>query len=245
MGNMRKAFNEYFEIIPANTPDLREIAYKLRYQVYCLETRFEDADSFPDKMEKDAYDDNASISLLKHRKTDSYAGTVRLIIPDVKQPDELPFYKVASDRFFLNTNHFPPSKIAEVSRFAISKQFRKRLGERNSPSGATTIERPDVSIENRVIPHIVLGLFVGMVRMSAEHGIKHWLCVMEPALVRLLGRYGLHFYPKGQSVHYHGIRQTCYTDIDDFLARAYEENQEVWSLITDNGKYYNTGTEAS
>ena len=35
------AFNEYFEMVPAVSDQLKNEAYKLRYQVYCIETGFE------------------------------------------------------------------------------------------------------------------------------------------------------------------------------------------------------------
>jgi hypothetical protein len=41
---LREAFNEFFELIHADTEELRHQVYQLRYQVYVLETGFEPSD---------------------------------------------------------------------------------------------------------------------------------------------------------------------------------------------------------
>ena len=42
-----EAFHDYFEIVPATTEALKTEVYRLRYQVYCLETGFENPADFP------------------------------------------------------------------------------------------------------------------------------------------------------------------------------------------------------
>jgi N-acyl amino acid synthase of PEP-CTERM/exosortase system len=88
------------------------------------------------------------------------------------------------------------------------------------------------------MPHIVLGLFVGMIQMSREMDVTTWFCVMEKALVRLLGRYSLHFEPVGPTVEHHGKRQPCVANIEEFLERAYAEQPDIWRLITDDGRLW-------
>src|SRR5699024_10093624 len=74
-------FSNYFEIIPANTPQLLDAVYQLRYQVYCVETGFEDPKLYPQQLEMDEFDRYSVHSLLRHRQTGIYAGTVRLLLP--------------------------------------------------------------------------------------------------------------------------------------------------------------------
>jgi N-acyl amino acid synthase of PEP-CTERM/exosortase system len=137
----------------------------------------------------------------------------------------------------------------EVSRFAISKHFRRRLDEFQSPSAAGTFdperERCYQEQELKIMPHISLGLFVAMVSMSREMGVSTWFCVMERALVRRLARYSLHFQPIGPIVEHHGKRQPCYADIDGFLKRAKLEQPDIWELITDNGALWRSDERLS
>jgi hypothetical protein len=58
---------------------------------------------------------------------------------------------------------------------------------------------------------------------------------MEPGLLRLLSRFGIHFAPLGPLVEYHGIRQPCIAEIRELIARVEEERPDVWEVITDRG----------
>ena len=49
-------FGHYFEIIRADTDALREEVFRLRYQAYCVETKFENSANFRDPLEKDAFE---------------------------------------------------------------------------------------------------------------------------------------------------------------------------------------------
>jgi N-acyl amino acid synthase of PEP-CTERM/exosortase system len=233
-------FGDYFDVIDADTEKLREDVFKLRYQVYCVETKFENAADFPNEMEIDEYDERSVHSILRHKRSGIDAGTVRLVLPEGGNLSSLPLHEVIDDPFFRDYSRFDPSKVAEVSRFAISKSFRRRLGEYPSPSASGPYdperEKRYHEQQNKVLPHITLGLFVAMVRMSYELGITTWFCVMEKALVRLLARYSLHFIPVGPVVEYHGKRQPCYANVEEFLDRVRQEQPEIWKLITDNGR---------
>src|SRR5579872_4358985 len=71
--------NIYFQTCLADTPALTETAYRIRYQVYCLERGFENADQQVGGMELDAYDSRALAGLLIHRPSGDAMGTVRLV----------------------------------------------------------------------------------------------------------------------------------------------------------------------
>lgn len=236
--NLIDVFSNYFEVIPANTPQLLETVYRLRYQVYCLETGFEDPNLNPYGLEMDSFDKYSVHSLLRYRPTGTYAGTVRLVLPRMDVEKCFPIHGVTHHPFFLDSQKFPQNEVAEISRFAIAKAFRKRLGESLSPSAASSSENFRKYDERRILPHITLGLYLSIVKMSFENGIKHWFCVMEPALYRLLSRSGLHFVPCGSPVNYHGKRQPCYAHADELLGTCREEHPEIWEVITDNGELW-------
>ena len=58
MNDIVAAFNEYFEVIDADTPELLREAFRVRYQVLCVEQRAPGfpASRYPEKMESDDYD---------------------------------------------------------------------------------------------------------------------------------------------------------------------------------------------
>ena len=85
---------------------------------------------------------------------------------------------------------------------------------------------------------MTLGLIEGLVRMSIELGIDYWCAVMEPILLRLLSRLGIHFENIGPRVDYHGMRQPCYQRLDRFLERVRAERPDVWEVLTDQGRHW-------
>ena len=131
--------------------------------------------------------------------------------------------------------------MAEVSRFAVSRSFRRRIGEAGSPTAVTeeslaAMEAAQKDMANRrLAPHITLGLIESLVVMSAQSGVTHWCSVMERALLRLLSRIGIYFNNIGPEVVYHGKRQPCFIELRTLLARVKEERYDVWEILTREG----------
>ncbi len=227
-------YSSYFESVPANTDALRNTGYRLRYEVYCVEHPFEDPADSPDGLECDAFDEHSLHSLLMYRRSGTAAGAVRLILPRPgEDATKMPIHHVCRHELLLHdSDRLPRSRTAEISRFAVSKNFRRRTGDRETAVGghAETEEDP-----RRLIPHISLGLMRAIVAMAAEAGMTHLCAVMEPALLRLLKRLGVHFNDLGPRVDYHGKRQPCFADLDELLARTWIERREVWEVLTHDG----------
>ncbi len=99
--------------------------FRLRYQVYCDECGFEDPKEYPEMMERDKYDDHAihfGNTVEGHREM---GGAVRMILNSkMGFPIEKNFF---IDQELLPT--FERTKIAEISRLAISKTFRRRASD--------------------------------------------------------------------------------------------------------------------
>ena len=66
---------------------MREAAHALRFQVYCLERNFENAEEHPDGLEIDSYDTHAVQGVLFHRPTRGAIGSVRMILPEAGTED--------------------------------------------------------------------------------------------------------------------------------------------------------------
>lgn len=244
--DLATAFRKYFRILSAESPAIQESWYRLRYQVYCIETGFEDAGEFPDGLERDVYDRRSVQSIVTYTRTHPHttAAGVRLVLADPDDPD-LPFPIEAHCRI---ENVVKPGTVAEVdrvhlaeiSRFAVSKHFKRRVGEPGTTAGVgpeTKTEAMQRS-DGRLVPHLTLGLFAAIVRMSAEQNITHWYAVMEPALLRLLTRFGITFQKLGPMVDYHGRRQPCFGKIDDVLAGILGKRPDVWHFITGGGQIW-------
>lgn len=234
-------FGKYFETVRADTEELRTEVYRLRYQVYCLETHFENPDDFPDGIERDEYDASAQHYLVRHIDSGQFAATTRLILPDQRFPGK-PFAlerhcSIDSEHTISETQR---ATSAEVSRFCVSKNFKRRAGESGTLAGISSGQPvPSFSREERrAFPDITLALISCLVRLSRENNISDWYAVMEPPLIRFLTHLGIYFTVIGPLVNYHGPRTPCKINLAYMLHCVREKDGHVWNMLTNSGKFW-------
>src|SRR6185312_7794735 len=87
-------YNKYFTTVLADTASLLEAAHALRFQVYCLERKFENAEEHPNGLETDEYDAHAVQGVLFHRPSQSAMGAARVILTRGGVPDSLPIERL-------------------------------------------------------------------------------------------------------------------------------------------------------
>ncbi|MCC6924006.1 MAG: PEP-CTERM/exosortase system-associated acyltransferase [Nitrosomonas sp.] len=246
MSELYDAYQKYFEIVLAETPELREIAYQIRYHVLCQEQRIPgfDQSSYPEKLEKDDFDDRAMHALLKHRSSGNYIGTIRIVLPDPSAPDK-PF-PVESythlDTEYLKNQNVSRLETAEISRALVIKEFQRRKGDmlyQETNEGESSDENKNSlkQKDRRVTANISLILMAAVVQMSVKSNAENWLSFINPALNRLLSHSGMEFTPIGPLVECHGIRRPYFAKMTDILNKTYNEYQDVWEILTDQGKF--------
>ena len=219
-----------------------EQAFRLRYQVYCLDRGFEDASTCPEQMERDSYDAYAFHTLLRNRTNQQVLGTVRLVRPGASPSwvMRLPLAEYADIDSIDELKHLPAGSTAEVSRFAIARSARNSLNCL-ADAVSTAAEEADPNWRQRLLPYMSLGLIRGLVRMSREHDITHWCLAAEPSLLRRLRSFGLYFKDAGPLVEHRGMRQICYANLERLLERAEAEQPECWEIMTDRGELATVG----
>jgi len=234
--HLRNSFRNWLEPIPANNDRLLELVHRLRYKVYCIENNFESPLEHPGGLEIDRFDQRSVHSLLVDRIDGDPIGTVRLILPDKNAPDDsFPIQQLCNHPLLADRRLLLAKTAAEISRFAVTRTFRSKSAaeNRHNPpdTSGETVDRRELA------PLITLGLMKAVVKMSAEHGVTDLFAVMEPALLRLLGRFGIFFRPLGSLVEYHGLRQPCHARVVDLLDKCGREAPEVWNFVTDGGSF--------
>lgn len=238
--NLTEIYYRWFEVQACDSEALIRQSQRLRYQVYCVETGFEDPDGNPGGLETDAADAHSLHSLLIHKPSGIVAGTVRLILPQPELPDRgLQSLAVSPALSRMCGKSLPGWTTAEISRFSISKAFRRRLddglyAEFLSDSDPNAIGR-------RALPSITLGLMRAIVAMTRAAEMSHVTAVIEPALERLLLRLGIRFERTGETVSYHGRRYPVFRDMTELLAEIHERRFDVWQAITDDGRIWPLG----
>ncbi len=232
--NINTAFLQNFEIVSADTPALIDEAHKLRYQVYCEEKGYEDAASYPDGREYDQYDERSVHSLICHRESSIYVGVVRLVLPECgRLQGPLPMERhcrLDLAKTHPQLNAVPRELIGEISRFSVSKMFRRRITEQGLIYGVSGGDESLPQFDRRLLPHITMGLIAAFIRMCAAHQIHYCYAVMEPTLLRFLNRFGIQFSTLGAAVDYHGLRVPTVITAGN-LEMVRRTRADLWQLI--------------
>tara|TARA_R110002124_G_scaffold149220_1_gene315192 strand:+ start:358400 stop:359185 length:786 start_codon:yes stop_codon:yes gene_type:complete len=218
--NEMKCFEHNFEIVKAynindanvliKNSQLEEEAYKIRHNAYCKEHDFENSD--PSSQEKDDFDQYAYMALIRHRPSDSYVGTVRMVAQGNGCRD-LP--TIAScEQKIPNINNKEHS-YAEISRLCLSYERLRAAG---------------VTKKESVL--IMPGILKAALEISTDLGATHWVGCMEPILIKTLQRFynvGLDWV--GQEFEHHGKRQPFITDVKTLINTVHEKHTVLRDII--------------
>lgn len=193
-----------FVTVLADTAKAREIHFRIRYQVFCEETKFEDTERFPEGMERDSYDANAHHFIVWDRSERRWVGAMRLVDAGrtrLPSEDICPFPLIDLERY--------RPRIVEFSRLCILRDCR------HTPSAVTFgLYRPEGSKSKDLIPvfyrqndnEILLRLLYATFDWSQDNGFEFCYGIITPALSRILGRLGIPLTPVGDRIKHRGTR---------------------------------------
>lgn len=188
------------EVKPGHNEAMMRRVFELRYDVYCRECRFLDAEDYPNDRESDEYDiQSAHFAALEHNG--GLAGYVRLVRPDAI--GTFPFQNHCVE--LLDGVQLPPAfKSAEISRLMVREDFRRRRGD--LVTGASAEENgysSAIEMRNRS-PQILLTMYREMYAHSVHNGIRYWYAAMERSLARALASMNFGFRKIGPATNYYG-----------------------------------------
>ena len=105
-------------------------------------------------------------------------ATTRLILPDPNNPEKLfPLELSSQIENFEALKHISRPHLAEVSRFCISKDFRRRVNESKAVTGIDPDLKVLVTLDLRRTPQITLALLACLIKMSYENDIHDWYAI--------------------------------------------------------------------
>jgi N-acyl amino acid synthase of PEP-CTERM/exosortase system len=208
-------FNRHLSVVRADSDELLDQVYRLRFRVYCVEREFENAAEHPDGRERD-HDDSRSLHFLAlDRASGRAVATMRLILP--RFGDDLPVLRMLG-RCRKKSLDLPLATTAEVSRFAIDKRFRRQLETRWCSAAGPLATGPGA--DGSATPVVSYGLIQEVLSMNLTGNITHVVALMAPALLRLLRRLGVEFHSIGAPVDHHGLRQPGWAAVAQLLDRV-------------------------
>lgn len=221
---LNKGHKDYFQIVPAVTEDLKLENYHLRHEVYCNELGFEPG--MAGKIELDEHDPHSLHCLVRAVATSRYIGCARLILTNPSDRGApLPFEKLCSeslDRSIVDPAKLDRTKIAEISRLAIIDQYRRRRGERERPFTLVNDNKaedhcaPNTTCRTR-LPHLALGLYLGLVSLAKEHGIEKLFLLTETCLSKSIAHLGVEVIRIGEPIEHNGERVPSLLDVEHIL----------------------------
>ena len=235
--NIIDHFNKYFEMVPAISDELKNEVYKLRYQVLCIEYEYLNTQEYPDGVEFDDFDQHSVHYLIRHRKSGHYAATVRLILPDANHREKLfPLEEYCKIDNFAVMQSINREHLGEVSRFCVSKAFKKRKNEASSLVAIDSDRQENFTLnEKRAFPLISLALIACCIKASYENNIHYTYGTMEPQLFRFVSSFGINFIKIGPLAEYHGKRWPAVIKVADMLDCVAESNMDIWNFLTNKG----------
>jgi N-acyl amino acid synthase of PEP-CTERM/exosortase system len=239
------AYQKAFRVIRADSDALREIAFRLRYKIYCEENGMDSGDALKnaEPMEKDAYDDHAQHYLLYHKLTDEAVGTVRVVLPRADKPLHSFPLQFICDHPLLHMDE-KVKKFCELSRLCMVSDFRKRPGD-GKVLPAYSDQDQVVRVENgatihirRVIPFAPLGLLRAAFEGALQEGLTDCVCVLDPEQLYALQRIGLSYRVLGPRVDMGGPQQPVIFNIKHALDNMILQNPPCWEIVSDRGRLH-------
>jgi N-acyl amino acid synthase of PEP-CTERM/exosortase system len=193
--------------------------YRLRYKVYCEEWGFEKAEDHLGGLEFDEYDEHSVHLGAFSSDSGDLIGTIRLILNS-----EIGFPIENHCTFDTDQPYLEKNRLAEISRLAVSKEFRKRAVDsliyNDGHLESVEAARKDADERRKHEFYIIMGLYVCMYRESAALGLTHWYGLMAKGLRILLKRMNIHFQPIGPEIDHHGRRRPYLGDINEIIRQV-------------------------
>lgn len=184
------AENRPVTILWANTVKLREVVFRIRYQVYCEQLGYENTTQNPNKMEMDQFDGWSKHLLIKDDLTSKYVGTMRVVEPHHDE-HAIPLEAHYRGRYHSPAHdpaHLNAGRYVEISRLAVNPQ----------PTGVLSMRyATDVS---KLLYLTAIAYFQKSMRLSE----LYWLA--EQRLARRLSILGLPSEQAGNFVDFRGQR---------------------------------------
>ena len=214
-----------FEVVLADDQWSRHIHHQLRYQVFCLETGYEDPAQFPDGEEKDEWDDHAVHFLVKERASGQWVAAMRLVLPSA---EILPIEKrVAIEP----TSRRDQKYCAEVSRLCMVGHYRRRLQSRVMPCGSSSSDnnrevegnQPE-SMKQQRTAEILQVLLKAAVAVSCERAIAYCYMLTTRALAKIASYVlPLDMQVAGPACSHRGERYPFLVDVGQVMRGLMEE----------------------
>jgi N-acyl amino acid synthase of PEP-CTERM/exosortase system len=212
-----------YEIKICNTLADIKRCMKIRYDVYCVERGWESAEAFPDRLERDVFDEGAVHILLRERAGGQPVGAARIVYPDAAvSGGRLPVVTHSAQLERSLADYCGLDNVFEVSRLTMSRDAMTS-GMRGCDAGL-----PNASP--------ALALLKGVLQATADDGYPTACMIVALPLKRMLMALGCRLHDIGIRIEHRGVRVPLFRDLAALLAEMHDIRPDVWRYVTDGGE---------
>lgn len=235
------AYNRTFDLVRADTPDLKNRAYRLRYDVFCDEYDYMEPAELGGYLEKDLYDDHAVHYLLIHKQSNETVGTLRVVLPDDEKPAESFPIQHHCDHPLLKFDSRALT-LCEISQFCMAPRFRRRpldgklLASYHDQDTMEGYDNGNLTIIRRRIAYPQAALMRGAFETALEAGLLDCVWMVEPKHLWSLNKIGFSYRVLGPHSDHCGGLQPVIFNIKNVLDTMKSKAPHVWDLVSDSGR---------
>ncbi|WP_415258545.1 PEP-CTERM/exosortase system-associated acyltransferase [Thauera phenylacetica] len=230
--NLGEGFSKYFRVDAALDEDLKNEVFQIRHSVYCEDLQFERIR--PDGREIDHFDAHSVHCLLRTVTAPLRpVGCARVVLTDPSDPAApLPFEVACAavlDRAIIDPAKLPRERIAEISRLAVHRDYRRRRGEEHTP---VHIDNSDFADGERPrFPFVPTSLLLGAVALADCCGIDTVFVLTEPRLAAHFGKLGVEVIQIGQPIEHRGRRIPSVMHVEEIIRNMRPILHPLWQLV--------------
>ncbi len=207
-------YQEFFYIVKADTQELLDLAFKLRYDVYIKDCDYKIHNPYTSKnlgvtnyaeikeMEQDSYDEQSHHCLIFHKPSNKPIGYVRLIPYCEDTGMLLPIENYGIEFSQSTIAKLRNYKVGEISRLSIHPSFRRRLCDQLYQFEDTW----DTTGQRFRMNYIPMCLVLACGVLMDNNEVENSVGLMEKRLAILLKKFGVVYEQIGQTIEYNGQR---------------------------------------
>lgn len=231
--NLTSHYKKYFRMLKASSPEMKKIAFNIRYRVYFEEQQMIAKNVSSDRLETDLWDSCSIHTLLYHKPSGQPIGNVRLIPLEVSPTKTLPVeehYQKPFDFSRAPVKDIRIGKTGEVSRMLILSSFRRRKSDLN-PAWEMEQGAGDANDNRFPVNYLPVCLIFATAILMLEEKLDYGIGLMEPRLARLLARFGVGLNQIGEATDYFGQRAPYLIFPEPIYKNLSSEYQALYDTI--------------
>lgn len=225
-----------FQTILCDTEESRTLHYRIRYQVYCRQTGFDNPKEFTDGKEIDGHDRHSVHFVVRDPLNSQWMAAMRLVLAG---SGRIPLEE------FCNVEPLPEklldrSNFVEFSRLCVLQSHRRHNRDRSiefrvvdGGAGGVRVTRPDPRY-----PEIMLGLINSTFEWARRNDVRYCYFLINRALARTLQRLNLDLKPVGNPIEHRGTRTPYIVDMRDSELRMKQKLSVFRELARQDVHYY-------